>query len=157
MRALARATTYYVTSTRAEGNCLPLMDYLAAGRPAISPKHSAISDYFGTNSGFVVDSHPEPCPWPQDRRWRCRTTWHRIVWPALVNGFRQSYDVACNDLSAYRRLSSQARNTMQDWSHPTVVVTHLRAALQQIDAINQKILNPVWIAKARRQGGRAAA
>src|SRR5262249_737141 len=42
MLALCAASTYYVTTTRAEGNCLPVMNYLAAGRPAVSPCHSAI-------------------------------------------------------------------------------------------------------------------
>ena len=34
---LTAASTYYIQTTRAEGNCLPLMDFLSAGRPGISP------------------------------------------------------------------------------------------------------------------------
>ena len=69
---LCRATTFYVTTTKAEGNCLPVMDYLAAGRPAVSPCHTALGDYFGPDVGFVVESHPEPAASPQDRRLRIR-------------------------------------------------------------------------------------
>src|SRR5262249_13342437 len=46
MLNLARASTYYLTTTRAEGCCLPLPNYLAAGRPGVTPCHSAIGDYF---------------------------------------------------------------------------------------------------------------
>ncbi len=57
---LAGAATYYLSTTRAEGNCLPLLNYLAAGRPGISPCHTAVADYFGRDVGFVVESHAEP-------------------------------------------------------------------------------------------------
>jgi glycosyltransferase involved in cell wall biosynthesis len=132
MRDLARATTYYITSTRAEGNCLPLMDYLAAGRPAISPRHTAISDYFGQDVGFVVESHPEPAAWPQDLQLRFRTTWHRLVWPSLAQEIRRSYEIARNDAAAYGRLSQQARRKMQAWSHPEVIAVRLREAISAL-------------------------
>jgi glycosyltransferase involved in cell wall biosynthesis len=134
MAELARGTTYYVTSTRAEGNCLPLMDSLAAGRPAISPSHTAISDYFGEHAGFVVESHPEPACWPQDSLHRCRTTWHRLVWTSLAEQLRRSYEIARRDAAAYERLSQQARLTMQAWSHPEVVAVRLRAAIEAVAA-----------------------
>jgi glycosyltransferase involved in cell wall biosynthesis len=157
MRELARATTYYVTSTRAEGNCLPLMDYLAAGRPAISPKHTAISDYFGTNAGFVVDSHPEPCSWPQDRSGRWRTSWHRIVWPSLADAFEKSYNLARNDAAAYCRLSAQARQTMQEWSHPELVVMRLRAVVEEIVSFESDAAGPTRIGNEALPERRAAA
>jgi glycosyltransferase involved in cell wall biosynthesis len=132
MAELSRGTTYYVTSTRAEGNCLPLMDSLAAGRPAVSPWHTAISDYFGAQAGFVVESHPEPAAWPQDSRLRCRTTWHRLVWTSLAEKLRHSYEIAKGDAAAYERLSQQARRTMQGWSHPDVVGIRLRGAIDAV-------------------------
>jgi SAM-dependent methyltransferase len=67
MLELCQGTTFYLQSTKAEGNCLPLMNYLAAGRPGISPDHSSMSDYFSDRSGFVVESHPEPTTWPHER------------------------------------------------------------------------------------------
>jgi hypothetical protein len=141
MGELARGTTFYVASTRAEGNCLPLMDCLAAGRPAVSPWHTAISDYFGAHAGLVVESHPEPAAWPQDSRLRCRTTWHRLVWTSLAEKLRHSYEIATGDPATYERLSQQARRTMQEWSHPDVVGIRLRGA---IDAV---------VAEARRSTG----
>lgn len=129
MVELAQASTYYLQTTRAEGNCLPIMNFLAAGRPAISPRHSAIQDYFSEDMGFVVESHPEPAAWPHDPQLKLRTTWGRLVWPSLVDQIRQSYEVAKHDKARYERLSHQAQAKMQSWSHPDVVAEKLAQAL----------------------------
>jgi len=129
MQALMEASTYYITTTRAEGNCLPLMHYLAAGRPGISPCHTAIADYFGSEMGCVVDSHPEPTAWPHDGRFRCRTTWHRLVWPSLVEQIRSSYRIATCDRRGYERLSRNARQKMQQWAGAQRVSPRLLRAL----------------------------
>src|SRR5262249_44919316 len=57
---LAAGTTYFVTASRPKGVCLPLQEFLAAGRPAIAPCHTGLADCFGPDAGFVVASHPEP-------------------------------------------------------------------------------------------------
>ncbi len=134
MMRLTQASAYYLTTTRAEGNCLPLMDYLAAGRPGISPSHTAIGDYFDTDIGFVVESHPEPCSWPQDTSHRWRSSWHRLVWPSLVEQIRRSYDIAKNDSAAYETLASAARDKMLHWAHPEAVWPQLRSAMRSLIA-----------------------
>lgn len=116
MLRLAEATTYYVTATRAEGVCLPLMSYLAAGRPAVSPSHTAIADYFSEDIGFVVESHPEPTAFPHDSRLRVRTTWRRIVWASLAEQLQESYRVARHDRAAYDAMAERARRHMSQWS-----------------------------------------
>jgi hypothetical protein len=127
---LVGASTYYITTTRAEGNCLPLMNYLAAGRPGISPCHTAIADYFGRSVGFVVDSHPEPAAFPQDYRLRKTTSWHRLVWPSLAEQIRKSYEVAKNDSATYQQLARNAREKMLRWSSVQAVAPRLHDALQ---------------------------
>ncbi len=132
MLHLAEASTYYLQTTRAEGNCLPLMNYLAAGRPGISPRHSAIADYFDEELGFVVDSHPEPAAWPHDPRLRIRTTWQRLVWPSLVEQIRNSYQIAKDRPEIYRALAARGRRKMRDWSSPQLVASRLHAALDLV-------------------------
>ena len=130
MLELARASTFYLTTTRAEGNCLPLMNFLAAGRPGISPAHTAIADYFDSSVGLVVESHPEPSPWPQDSRLRWRTSWHRLVWSSLVDQIRRSYQMVKQDPAAYEAMSAAAQERMRQWSHPDAVWPHLQAAME---------------------------
>ena len=132
MLALTEASTYYLTTTRAEGNCLPLMNYLAAGRPGISPCHTAIGDYFGGELGYVVASHPEPAAWPQDRQFRCRTSWHRLVWPSLVEQIRASYLAAKQRREVYEAKAACAREKMLQWASVEQVWPRLHAALSSL-------------------------
>lgn len=122
---LTTATTFYLQATKAEGNCLPLMNHLAAGRPGVSPDHSSVGDYFDAQSGFVVASHPEPSAWPHDRRLRQRTTWARIVWPSLRDQIQASYRMASTSAAAYERLSRSCRARMRDWAGQEAVTRAL--------------------------------
>jgi hypothetical protein len=132
MLRLAEASTYYLQTTKAEGNCLPLMNYLAAGRPGISPRHSAVADYFDEEIGLVVDSHPEPTAWPHDPQLRIRTTWDRIVWPSLVEQLRQSYRVVRNDPQQYCALAARGRERLLGWASPAGVEARFRSALELV-------------------------
>jgi len=134
--ALAEGSTYYLQTTRAEGNCLPLMNYLSAARPGISPRHSAMLDYFDDKVGFVVDSHPEPAAWPHDPWLRTRTTWGRIVWPSLVEQLRESYRVAKEDRARYDLLAGRGRQRMFEWVGPDSIEPRLRSALDLVRADN---------------------
>jgi len=132
MAELARGTTYYLNSSRAEGACLPLQDFLAAGRPAIAPRHSAIADYFSADAGFVVESHPEPTSWPQDPEARCTTTWHRLVWPSLRDAIRESYAIAKSNRTRYEALAANARASMMERCASEAVWPRLESALDSV-------------------------
>jgi hypothetical protein len=138
MLDLVRASTYYLTTTRAEGNCLPVMNYLAAARPIVSPCHTAISDYFTNEMGFVVETHPEPAIWPHDNRLRFRTTWGRIVWPSLVERLRESYRVARQDRAAYSALGASGQRKMSQWAAVESIWPRLRSALDLIDTLRPR-------------------
>jgi len=132
MVQLANASTYYIQTTRAEGNCLPLMNYMAAGRPGVSPCHSAIGDYFDDEVGFVADSHPEPAAWPHDPYLRMRSTWGRLVWPSMVDQIRESYRIAKEDSDAYQALSARARQRMESWANSENVENRLLAVMEEV-------------------------
>jgi glycosyltransferase involved in cell wall biosynthesis len=135
MLVLARASTYYLTTTRAEGNCLPLMNYLAAGRPGISPCHTAIGDYFDESIGLTIPWHPEPAMWPHDSRRRIKTTWARLDWAALVQRLRESYALAVRDRRAYEARAEHARKRMHERASNASVWARLEAALNDLDKV----------------------
>jgi glycosyltransferase involved in cell wall biosynthesis len=140
MLDLARASAYYLTTTRAEGCCLPLLNYLAAGRPGVAPRHTAIGDYFDTEIGFVIGSSLERTIWPQDKRIRFKTTWHRLVWPSVVEQIRASYELARHDRAGYEKLAATARARMEQWTQAEVVWPRLRDALDQLASRRTKPL-----------------
>lgn len=142
LQQLTEATTFYLQTSRAEGNCLPLMNHLAAGRPGISPAHSSMSDYFGPESGFVVESHPEPAAWPHEKRQRLLTTWGRIVWTSLRDQIRSSYRMATTDLAAYAAIGRSSRRHMRAWAGSEAVAQRLDAALDEVIGLSRITARP---------------
>jgi glycosyltransferase involved in cell wall biosynthesis len=132
MAGLMRATTYYVNTSRAEGACLPLQQALAAGRPALAPRHTAMEDYHDEDVGFVLESHPEPTFWPHDPEHRYETTWHRLVWADLRDKYLQSAALVEDDPASYRRLSAAARTRLRTYASLDAVAGNLRRALDRL-------------------------
>jgi hypothetical protein len=132
MVELSRASTYYVNSARAEGACLPLQNCLAAGRPGVAPCHTALSDYFSEEIGFVVDSHPEPAAWPHDPEQRLTTSWNRLVWQSLHDQLRSSYDLAAAQRDRYEAMAQRGRERLADYAGPAKVWARLAEALNSL-------------------------
>jgi glycosyltransferase involved in cell wall biosynthesis len=132
MTQLARLSTYYVTATRAEGACLPVQEFLAAGRPVIGPRHTALADYLDPDVAFIVESQPEPTWWPIDRSRRLRTTWHRLGWQSLHDRLQESYDVAKHDRGRYEHLALAGRARMLDFASAAQVWPRLQTALADV-------------------------
>lgn len=129
LQALAHASTYLVSATRAEGANLPLQNFLAAARPAVSPNHTAMADYFHNEMGFVVAAHPAPTRWPHAPDQQLRTTWHAPVWASLRDQLRASYDVARDRPRQYQRLATRSREQIEDHAGRERVWPLLAAAL----------------------------
>ena len=132
MLRLCRATTFYAHATRAEGSCLPLMNHMAAGRPAISPVHSAIADYFGKESGFVVESVQEAAGWPHESRFRARTTWARIDIDSLARAFADSHAMARHRPEDHAGLAGRGREAIRAWAGRQAVMARLTEALGEL-------------------------
>jgi glycosyltransferase involved in cell wall biosynthesis len=130
--ALAAGTTYYVSTSRAKGVCLSLQEFLAAGRPAIAPRHTGFADFFGADAGFVIPSHPEPSRVPDDLERRFVTTRHRIVWQSLYDHFRESYELAKQNSVEYEVMASCARQRIAAECSTSVVAPRLHEVLERI-------------------------
>jgi len=153
MAELVRGSTYYVNSARAEGSCLPLQDFLAAGRPGLAPTHTAMADYFDDKLGFPIGSHPEPASWPHAAGEGYTTTWQRIVWQSLHDQFRHSYQVAKQDQSYYQALASNGRGRMMEFAGAENVWPKLAAALDSIQpekGAHQSLLQNAWSSPIRQ-------
>jgi glycosyltransferase involved in cell wall biosynthesis len=134
MLELARASTYYLNTSRAEGSCLPLQDFLAAGRPAVAPANTGMADALDERHAFLIASHPEPTCWPQDTTWRTTTTWHRLVWQSLYEQLRVSYAVARENPRRYAVLAEHGRDHMSRLTSFEAVWPRLAAALNAVGA-----------------------
>ena len=105
---LARASTYAVNAARGEGQCLPLMEFMSCGTPAIAPCHTGMRDYIDETNAFLVETSLEPASWPQDSRLAYRTLAHRLNVESLMAAFRESHRVAREEPERYQAMSRSA-------------------------------------------------
>lgn len=129
MLELTRASAFYLNTSYAEGACLPLQDFLAAGRPGIAPAHTAMSEYIDSDVAFAPDWHSEPTHWPWDVERRPTTSWSRVDRRSLERQLRASYEVATRDPERYRTMSRCGRRRMHELASAERVWPRLAAAL----------------------------
>lgn len=129
--ALMEASTYYVNASSAEGLCMPLMEFMAAGVPAVATDNTAMADYLSDDAAFVVGSSPSFTHWPHDDRQLIRAVHHRLDWGSLVDQFRASYRVATSDPDRYRQMSRAARAGMTAYCSDDVVTRRLADFLSE--------------------------
>lgn len=110
---LANISHFAVNSSHGEGQCLPLMEYMSAGKPAITPNHTSMQDYVTPENSFVVRSHPEPTAWPHDPRQLYKARRYRIDFESLLSAFRDSYQTAKSDTMRYAAMSQAAHEDLQ--------------------------------------------
>lgn len=131
-KALIRASSYYVNSSSCEGLCLPLMEFLASGKPAIAPDHTAMADYLNDQLAFVLKYSLEPTCWPHDPTGMLYTHRHRLNWQSLMEAFRSSYQLAHDNPSQYQDMSRHACRQMHDFASVEQVSKPLEAFLHKV-------------------------
>lgn len=112
-RQLILHSHYIVNASRGEGQCLPLMEFMSAGVPAIAPRNTAMLDYVDSANAFLVESSPELAYWPHDPRQVFRTYWHRINWQTLYQAFVDSETLCRKSPRRYRRMGDAAIASLQ--------------------------------------------
>lgn len=124
---LIQGSTYVVNTAHGEGQCLPLMEYMSAGVPAIAPIHTAMADYINVDNAFVVESSIECYHWPHDPRVALRTFRYRINWESLLCAFQKSYQVALNSPELYKSMSACAKESLEKYCSKQVVKAKLKS------------------------------
>jgi glycosyltransferase involved in cell wall biosynthesis len=122
-------TTYAVNVSNGEGQCLPLMEYMSAGVPAVACRHTSMLDYIDSECAFVVDSSLEMGAWPHDQRQAYRTMRQRVHYQSLVNAYRRSYYVAHNEPDVYTQMSKSARQSLERYCSMRVTRPRLECFL----------------------------
>jgi len=126
---LAAASTYYLNTSHAEGSCLPLQSFMAAGRPAVAPANTGMADSLDHTCGLPVESHFEPARSPIDPDGGLTTRWHRLVWQSLYEQLQTSYQIARQAPHQYHSLATAARARMEGLASQAAVWPLLAKAL----------------------------
>ncbi|SDK92325.1 glycosyltransferase [Pseudomonas indica] len=128
---LIRASAFAVNASHGEGQCLPLMEFLSCGKPAIAPRHSAMLDYIDESVAFVVDSWLDATAWSHDPRLAYRTCRHQLDWSSLVRAYQAAYQCAKQDPERYERMSAQSIERMRQHCSQAVAIERLKGFLGQ--------------------------
>ncbi len=131
-QALIRSSCWYINASHCEGLCLPLLEFLSSGRPAIAPAHTAMEDYINTDLAFKIDSNIECNVWPNDTRDLYTTIRYRNDWSTLCEALLHSYQVSLNEPARYRQMSAAAQDQMQSYCSNQSVERRLRHFLHTL-------------------------
>jgi len=110
--ALISSTHFFVNASSAEGQCLPLLEFMAQGVPAIAPDHTAMSTYINASNAFIIRSSEQPSIWPHDPRRANRTICYRTDWESLAQAYRDSDQLLRHDDKGYREMCEAATHTV---------------------------------------------
>ncbi len=130
--SLITSTSFIVNASRSEGQCLPLMEYMSCGIPAIAPDNTAMADYINSDNAFIVESSPEPHYWPHDPQQIFTTLWYRPSWESLHAAYLNSYAVACGDPQEYAAMSKHAWQSQFEYCSSEKLAVRLEAFLKRI-------------------------
>ena len=127
---LVRATDFYANASNCEGLCIPLMEFLAAGKPAIAPCHTAMADYVTPRAAFIPRASLEHNVWPFDPRDLFRTMRYRLDWTSLEAAYRDSFHAALAADGTYERMSRAAHDALREYASTAKVRALLAEALR---------------------------
>lgn len=136
---------YVVNSSTGEGQCLPLMEAMSAGKPAISPAHTGMADYISSQNSFIVTSAKEPAFWPHDPNQKYTAMQYRISWQSLYANFLASADVFHHKPKTYRAMAKQAHETLKAHCSRQAVMKKLSGFIDarlKVEAITQSAAKP---------------
>ncbi|MBK8974263.1 MAG: glycosyltransferase family 1 protein [Hahellaceae bacterium] len=137
---------YAVNSSFGEGQCLPLMEFMASGRPIVAPLHTAMLDYLNEENGFPVRSFKEWWHWAHDPRSVKRTYRYRIEWQSLADAFCDSHRVASELWPRYLAMAEAARLSSQKHCSSERALSALKDFLETLPTpqqIHQTVPNRV--------------
>jgi glycosyltransferase involved in cell wall biosynthesis len=129
---LVQATSYVVNTSYGEGQCLPLMEFMSCGKPAVAPRTTAMIDYLDADNAFLIDSTDELTAWPHDPRRAFRTLRYVTNWASLCRAYRGSYEVAKNDAGRYAQMSAHSVASLEKFCSQATAEQRLKAFFAQL-------------------------
>ena len=123
---------YVVNTSCGEGQCLPLVEFMSAGVPAITPRHTAMVDYVTEQNSFVVEHTWNFVPWPNDPSLRFRTRNFPIKWESLCDAYILSYQIRKMHDEQYEKMRKEAKSALFKVCSKLVVEEKLERFLKSL-------------------------
>jgi glycosyltransferase involved in cell wall biosynthesis len=124
------ASDFVVNTSYGEGQCIPLMEFMSAGTPAIAPDHTAMQDYLDASCGVVLRYGRDWANWPHDPRLLLKTRRFAIEWDSLFDAYRTSYSLRRSNGSGYRNMCAAATESLRRHCSKSVAIRRMRNLLR---------------------------
>lgn len=114
MGSLYKSVDAYVSSSRAEAFCIPVVDAMGFGKVVVSPDHTGL-DYINDRNAYVVKTHEQSCFGALDTLPELYTgaeQWHEVSIFQLRLAMRQAFEHRANNL----KKTQQARKDVEKFS-----------------------------------------
>ena len=144
---LIDVTTFYVCASHSEAAPVPMARFLAAGRPAVAPAHSALADFIEPSASFVVASGPEYEAYPGDYEERLSATGWRLEWESLCAGLQAASTLARTP-DAYQARAAAIAGRMAAYCDPDVVADALAPLFTRWATAPAALVDPLIPARA---------
>ena len=125
-------TTFALNSSSGEGQCLPLLEFMSAGVPAVAPQHTAMADYINAENSIIAENTRAWQSWSHDPRMLLRCFQFPIIWDSLRLAFEKSFDIAVNDPAKYAEMSSAATRLMKNYCSEEIVLEKLQTFIDKV-------------------------
>ena len=116
---LVIASDFYFNTSLNEGLCIPLVEFLCGGVPAVAPYHTSMQDYLSDEYAFTINSTLETAAWAHDPEWRRTTKRHRLIWTSICDALASSYNVIINNPTKYHEMSKKALSQLSVYANET--------------------------------------
>lgn len=121
---------FVVNASTGEGQCLPLMELMVMGTPAIAPDHTSMADYITQENAFILPATRFLTGWPHDPRFIYSTTAFRVPWDALRDTYGVAYQCAKSAPEKYQKMSLAAASQLENHCSIRVAKVNLHAVLE---------------------------
>ncbi len=131
---LIGATHWVVNPSSAEAECRSQIEFMCAGRPSITPIHSAMLDFINADNALVVHSDEDFGEWPNEPHLPMTAVRHRIYWSALSTSLFEGYRVVTEEWDRFTAMSVAARSAVRELTSDRTIAAKLQAFFAQDDA-----------------------
>lgn len=121
---------YVVNASTGEGLCLPLMELMSMGTPAIAPDHTSMADYITRDNAFVLPSTRFLASWPHDPCFAYTTHAYKVPWDAILDAYDKSYAMATQQPLTYQAMSRVAVQQLEHHCSASAVRKTLLEVMQ---------------------------
>jgi hypothetical protein len=149
--AVMEGCDFFVTASGGEGQCLPLLEFMSAGKPCVAPWHSGLAEHLTAANSLPVSFFRTWSAGPYDDGSPLRTYLHAVNWQSLVDACVQACSLRSSHTEQYLRMAEACREHTRQHCSQASAMARLAPLFAQLEALPATTLTGKasrWLHKA---------